>query len=739
MSDRHASMSRYETLVWLSATTFATAALIDAATKQQRSLDLCFNSTALALLTGALHGIVCAFTFWLASFLPPRLARVAWQIVFLFLGGWLAHRLNVFDRLEGNYASLARAMLFVCLTAGILLGSLAGALQPSPWGPSSLATRATEQVRARIGWASCLLIGAAVLVTADRTLFIRTYPEAHFALRITALWAAILATACLLPSRASDALLRMRRLVAPGLAAICLTCVFTIDDRNPTLLNAMLARPYPATFLRALRALSDVDRDGYSSILGGGDCAAWDSEIHPGQLEIPSNGRDDNCLLGDGQPLASGTPPSKVPLPPGPAPLSVVLVTLDTVRADHTSLHGHNRETTPELRQWARDAVRFDCAYAAAAGTATSITTVMRGVYNGRLKWRRFAYTTLDRMFLSLPIRERLMPGEESWTTIVPVQDHWARALPFWLRRRGMYTTAVVNDGPQNILIRPVFADSFDLFFDDRQFREPRLDDATTADMAIANLEKLFQQNRFFYWVHFFGVHSPDDVHPGVTTFGSRPEDKYDHEILYLDKQVARFLRAIEEWSARMRSPVAIIVTADHGEQFMPIGRDHAFDLSDESIRVPLVLKAPGLAPGVRQDMVSLADVMPTILGLTETPAPAPLDGIDLRNRPAGPHPTRVLTAQAWRINQDGEMTIDKLAAFDQTGHLTLDVLDNTRSWAQPSDPRFAGPCRRFDSNPASRARIEQTLLQYIESTGGSVPFERTGQSPGRPELDRTP
>ena len=306
-------------------------------------------------MIGALHGALCSSVLWLASLLPANVARLLWQVGYVAAGGWLAHRLNVFDRLEGNYASLAWAILLVCLLSGALFGFLAGTLQPSGSRPSWLTTQVLEHPRARVRWTSGLLATVAVLVTADRTLFIRTYPDAHFALRLAALWLAMVAAACILPLHLRDTSARVRRIVAAGLAAISFACVFTMDDGRQSLLNDMLARPYPAIFLRGLRALSDVDRDGYSSLLGGGDCDWSNAQVHPGHMEIPGNGQDDNCLRGDGHRLSSGGPPSEVPVPSQPSPLSVVLVTLDAVRADHTSIHGYHRDTTPQLRDWAKE------------------------------------------------------------------------------------------------------------------------------------------------------------------------------------------------------------------------------------------------------------------------------------------------------------------------------------------------------------------------------------------------
>jgi hypothetical protein len=131
----------------------------------------------------------------------------------------------------------------------------------------------------------------------DRRHFLELYPSAHLALQVVSLWA----VACVIvafgpvPRR----WLRSRRAmlaVSVLLALLPLALVRNSDD--PTV-DRILNRPLPALALSIHRDITDFDRDGYSSLLGGGDCEPWRPSANPGAAEVPDNGIDDNCRYGD--------------------------------------------------------------------------------------------------------------------------------------------------------------------------------------------------------------------------------------------------------------------------------------------------------------------------------------------------------------------------------------------------------------------------------------------------------
>src|SRR5690606_3721838 len=94
---------------------------------------------------------------------------------------------------------------------------------------------------------------------------------------------------------------------------------------------------------------------------------------------------------------------------PGPAPLSVVLISIDTLRADRMSLYGYGRDTTPSIDEWAKNATRFDRAYTGGPWTSLALSSMFRGVYPRRLEWTFLWETTRLRL---LRRGEPTMPGE---------------------------------------------------------------------------------------------------------------------------------------------------------------------------------------------------------------------------------------------------------------------------------------------------------------------------------------
>src|SRR5690606_8254541 len=153
------------------------------------------------------------------------------------------------------------------------------------------------------------------------------------------------------------------------LLVVTLPVLTTVDRSDRVTLDAILQRPLVGLTVRTLRYLTDFDRDGYSSLLGGGDCAPFDGAVHPGADEIPDNGLDDNCVGGD---LPNGAIDHASPavIPETPATLDVTIITIDPPRADHTSLSGYERDTTPALPAWAETATRFQRAYTAGPWTS---------------------------------------------------------------------------------------------------------------------------------------------------------------------------------------------------------------------------------------------------------------------------------------------------------------------------------------------------------------------------------
>ncbi|MCG8592195.1 MAG: sulfatase-like hydrolase/transferase [Proteobacteria bacterium] len=291
----------------------------------------------------------------------------------------------------------------------------------------------------------------------------------------------------------------------------------------------------------------------------------------------------------------------------------VLLVTIDTLRADHVGSYGHPTSHTPTLDALAREGVRFDAAIAPTPLTLPSHASLLTGQNPPRHGVRNNSTFALGMDVPTLPER---------------------------LRDAGFATAAFVG---AVVLDRRYGLDrGFDRYGDrmtprlaagQYSFAERRADQVV--DEAIAWLQQA--PDRFFAWVHLYDPHANHDPPPGFRA--AFPRDPYLGEIAFSDAQVGRLLAAVSE-----RYPdegTLVIVTSDHGESRGEHGElTHSLSIYDATQRVPLILRGAGLPTGrVVADTVSLVDVAPTVLALAGAAALADPDGRDLTRTLDSPDP----------------------------------------------------------------------------------------------------
>ena len=296
-------------------------------------------------------------------------------------------------------------------------------------------------------------------------------------------------------------------------------------------------------------------------------------------------------------------------------PPNVILITLDTVRADRMGFLGSKRGLTPNLDTLARQSVVFTHAYSQVPLTAPSHATILTGTY-------------------------------PQFNQVTDFQIPLAQELPYApeiLRIHGYHTAAFVGA----IILDPTarFAPGFDRGFDtyDAGFRawhsgEDRYHttERRGGEVVAHALAWLNQHPRgpFFMWIHLYDPHHPyDPPEPYRSKYASAP---YDGEIAYTDFAVGRFLSQLRARGFYDNSVIAVM--ADHGEALGDHGEDtHGIFLYDETIHVPLVIKLPGAASvrkasaGKRiEEPVELVDVLPTILQAVKIPVPPEVQGDSL-------------------------------------------------------------------------------------------------------------
>jgi arylsulfatase A-like enzyme len=397
------------------------------------------------------------------------------------------------------------------------------------------------------------------------------------------------------------------------LASSALPLVLTLHaarhglDQRVVALGIEREAPLGKIMLSALRKRSDRDHDGFAKSFGGGDCDDADPRRNPGASDVPGNGIDEDCSGSDEPILAV---PMRVAEAAGPGAarkaipehLNVVLISIDTLRHDMGS-SGTARPVTPNLDKLSQESVVYDRAYSLASYTAKSVGPFLLGKYSSETHrdWSHFnRFTTKDTF-----VAQRL---QQAGVHTVSVQGYWYFFLNTGLERG----FDVINKSAAPALVT-VDGDS-------------TTNADKVSDAAIAELTKpeLLQQP-FFLWLHYIDPHSEYVPHDGFD-FGSSSRQRYDGEVAFVDHHVGRVLEALEKSLVDDRT--AVIVTSDHGEAFGEHGMiRHGFELWEELVRVPLIVRVPGVSARHIQTRRSAIDLVPTILDLCGVAPPNPASG----------------------------------------------------------------------------------------------------------------
>ncbi len=406
-----------------------------------------------------------------------------------------------------------------------------------------------------------------------------------------------------------------RRVAAFGVLALALlSLAFTVRSARHGLearavaLSIEREAPLGKIALAALRKRTDHDHDGYARSFAGGDCDDRDPRRNPGAVDIPGNGIDEDCSGSDeavsAAPLATAAPsePATNGRKTLPEHLNVVLISIDTLRHDEGAASGSARPVTPNLDRLAQDSVVYDRAYSLASYTAKSVGPFLLGKYSSETHrdWSHFNRFTNKDVFVA----QRLQQGG---VHTVSVQGYWYFFLNTGLERG----FDVINKSAAPALVT-VDGDS--------NTNGDKVSDAALAELAKPEL----LQQPFFMWIHYVDPHSEYVPHEGFD-FGPSSRQRYDGEVAFVDHHVGRVLDALEK--SLVYDHTVVIVTSDHGEAFAEHGMiRHGFELWEELVRVPLIVRVPGVTPRHLQARRSAIDLTPTILDLCGVPGPAGSD-----------------------------------------------------------------------------------------------------------------
>lgn len=287
---------------------------------------------------------------------------------------------------------------------------------------------------------------------------------------------------------------------------------------------------------------------------------------------------------------------------------SLVLVTLDTVRADHLGSYGYEPAETPALDRLAAEGVRFARASSPVPLTLPSHASLLSGLLPPHHGVRNNGAGAFPE-------------GTATLATVLAGEGY----------RTGAFLGAFVLDR------RFGLSQGFEVYDDEvprapgaAVFLEAERPGHEVMDRALAWLSRE-DPRPFFLWIHLYDAHAPYEPPPAWRA--RHPGRPYDGEISAVDAQIGRLLDELGR--RRLADRTVVAVTADHGEGLGDHGEDtHGLLLYEPTLHVPLLVRAPGVAARTVETPVSLVDVGPTLAGLLGKTFPAPenrgLDGRDL-------------------------------------------------------------------------------------------------------------
>lgn len=417
------------------------------------------------------------------------------------------------------------------------------------------------------------------------------------------------------------------------------------------------------------------------------------------------------------------------------APRSVILVVVDTLRADHLGLYGYQRPTSPALDAAAAEGVVFERAFATSPWTLPSFGSIFTG----------------------------LLPSRHGAVSLLGAIAEDTPTLAEILAARGYATAALVC----NPLLEPRYGMARGFAeYDAYPCTNEHIRRADAAvDAALTWIDG--RQGPFFLLLHLFDPHMtydpPAEVRGRFTgaydvemklpfrrmnralRFGesrlSAAEQgfvaaAYDEEVLFVDQQIGRFIAALRErgvWRETL-----VVLTSDHGEELFDHGGfEHGHTLYQEQLHVPFVVWGPGVRGGRSQTPVSLTDVVPTVLDAVGLAAGHGGDGVSLwphltRREPVAPRPllaevplygTPGVAVVRWPFKAILDLPDYRGRLFDLSADAgeTVDrsgaapaVVDELREIARASSTAPGAPAvARPTLDPSTRERLR--ALGYVE------------------------
>jgi arylsulfatase A-like enzyme len=416
---------------------------------------------------------------------------------------------------------------------------------------------------------------------------------------------------------------------------------------------------------------------------------------------------------------------------------NVLLVTIDTLRADHLGAYAYRRATSPRIDALARRGVVFDQAYTYWPKTRGSFVAIMTG---------RFASQT-------------------GYGKSHPLLLEFNPTLASVLKGAG-YETAATVDNP-NVASTLGYSRGFDRYRETWEEKALRTEmdraRAITAD-GVRFLAQARPERPFFLWLHYVNPHAPyeppapwdkafldadasrgprlrsvDGFHGGASKQWAAPGRtlgwyvaQYDGEIAAADAEVGKVLDALD--ASAVRDGTLVVVTSDHGES---LGEhdyyfDHGENLFDPSMRIPLIVAGPGVERGRRTDVLATTlDLVPTLLDAVKVSYPPDLAGVSLLPATRGER-------RPDRRRLQGQNDRNLLGAWDRRFKIVATPSDAGTRYALYDREGDPGETRDASRSHVERTREERRELEiFRERIDGQLARTRRllEGRPGEPRL----
>lgn len=367
-------------------------------------------------------------------------------------------------------------------------------------------------------------------------------------------------------------------------------------------------------------------------------------------------------------------------------PLNVILVTIDTLRADRLGCYGYPKNLTPNLDRLAKSGVLFENAVAQTPSTPPSHASMFTGTYPTVHQVRNAGGFALDK-------------------------SH--RTLAEILQEKGWQTAAFVGS---SVLDRVYGLNQGFQTYDDRMPKalageEPSRRAGQVVDRALDWLQKRAAPNPLFLWVHIYDPHAPHDPpQPFKKRYKSNP---YDGEIAYSDRELGRLFDGVAKKFQSEKTLMTVL--ADHGESLSEHGEYyHGVFLYDSTLRIPWIMLGPGIPAGVRvNNQVRTIDLLPTLMALLAGETPSTSQGVSLAPAFAG-NPIDTNYSYAEALYPKLNMGWAELRAL-RTGRWKFILAPRSELYDLHSDP--GETVNVIEKHPAE-ARALQEQLGRVASIG---------------------